>query len=458
MSELADWEAVPILVAVGGAGGPMDHDFFEDCLARIEAGLEKAAPVDGVYLNAHGAGLTTRDDDLDGTCFSRIRAVVGPDVPIVAVLDLHGMITQRMVDAADILVAYRTNPHVDQPARSREAAELMFELWNGMRPRVAWHHVPMMAPSVTLGTRSQEPYGRLIDLGQARLAADSRIANVSILCGFNPADCVHNGFHVVVTARENAGVAGELAADIARHAWAARADYRLQLTPIDTAVDQVKTALRADGDSRWILADVADNPGAGARGNTVHLLRACVEAGVPEGILGLFYDPDLAEEAFEHGTGHSFVARFNRAETSAFSEPWSHEATVLNLDDLAVTPARGMLAGRKLRLGRCALLDVAGIQVAVSSIRQQITSDDYLSAIGADTSRARLFIVKSRGHFRAGFDHLVDDDHIIEVDCPALATPNLQALPWEHVLRPIYPLDPDLSWSPEDGSIAADAT
>ncbi|MDZ7686132.1 MAG: MlrC C-terminal domain-containing protein [Gammaproteobacteria bacterium] len=158
--------------------------------------------------------------------------------------------------------------------------------------------------------------------------------------------------------------------------------------------------------------------------------------------------PELVADAFEHGVGATFNACFNRAETNTFSEPWEHEATVRHLDDVTVTPARGMLEGRRIRLGRCALLAVGGIEVAVSSIRQQITSDDYLAAIGADTESARVFIVKSRGHFRAGFDHLVDDANIIEVDCPALATPNLHALPWNKVMRPIYPLDPEMEWSP----------
>ncbi|MDZ7686131.1 MAG: M81 family metallopeptidase [Gammaproteobacteria bacterium] len=152
MSALREWEAVPILVAIGGAGGPMDHGFFEECLGKIEARLAAAAPVDGVYLYAHGAGLTTRDDDFDGTYFARVREIVGPDVPMIAVLDLHGIGDREMVNAADILIAYRTNPHVDQPERAREAADLMHEMWDGMRPQAAWQHVPMMAPSVTLGT------------------------------------------------------------------------------------------------------------------------------------------------------------------------------------------------------------------------------------------------------------------------------------------------------------------
>jgi len=448
MSELRNWELLPVLVAIGGAGGPMDHGFFETCVDRIEQALGALQPVDGVYLYAHGGGLTTETDDLDGAYFRRVRAVVGSQVPIVAVLDLHGLITDAMVEAADVLVAYRTNPHVDQPARSREAAELMDELLEGMTPRVAWHDVPMMAPAVALGTGEGQPYGELIEAGQARAARDPRIANVSILCGFNPADSIHNGFHVVVTAREAQAAADALASELAEKAWRERARYELNLTPLEQAVDLARGVSRQHAGAQWILADVADNPGGGARGNTTYLLRALLEAGVAGALVGLFYDPALAAEAHERGQDAVFRARFNRDEDDAFSEPLAWRARVVALTDATVTPSRGMLEGRAIRLGPCALLEVDGVRVAVSSIRQQITSDDYFSALGADPTAARILVVKSRGHFRAGFDHLVPAERTVEVDCPGLATPNLHALPWRHVRRPIYPLDPELDWTP----------
>jgi len=450
MSELRDWQPLPVLLAIGGAGGPMDHAFFESCIQRIEHELIALQPIDGVYLYAHGGGLTTQTDDLDGWYFQRVRETVGPDVPIVAVLDLHGMITTAMVEAADVLVAYRTNPHVDQPARSREAAELMNEMFEGMAPRVAWQHVPMMAPAVALGTGEGQPYGDLIETGQTRCAQDPRIANVSILCGFNPADSVHNGFHVVVTGRGSQAAADALATELAERAWRDRGRYELNLTPLHRAVDIARMVSSQQSAEQWILADVADNPGGGARGNTTFLLRALLEAGVGGVLVGLFYDPALAAEAHQRGEGAMFLARFNRDETNAFSEALEWQARVVALTDATVTPRRGMLKGRSIRLGPCALLELGGVQVVVSSVRQQITSDDYFIACAADPAAAQVFVVKSRGHFRAGFDHLVPDERIVEVDCPGLATPNLQALPWRDVRRPIYPLDPDLEWTPDE--------
>jgi len=448
MSELRDWQLLPVLVAIGGAGGPMDHAFFESCIQRIERELIALQPIDGVYLYAHGGGLTTQTDDLDGWYFRRVRQIVGPEVPIVAVLDLHGLITTTMVDAADVLIAYRTNPHLDQPARSREAAELMNEMFEGMTPQVAWHHVPMMAPAVALGTGEGQPYGDLIEAGQTRCARDPRIANVSILCGFNPADTAHNGFHVVVTARGSQSAADALATELAERAWRNRGRYELNLTPLARAVEIARKVSSQQSAEQWILADVADNPGGGARGNTTLLMRALLEAGVSGVLLGLFYDPALAAEAHQRGEATVFPARFNRDETDVFSEALEWQARIVALTDATVTPRRGMLKGRSIRLGPCALLELDGLRVVVSSVRQQITSDDYFSACAADPAAARLFVVKSRGHFRAGFDHLVPDERIVEVDCPGLATPNLQALPWRDVRRPIYPLDLDLEWTP----------
>ena len=197
------WVPVPILVTAAEPGGPVDHAFFSATLAEMERRLTGAMPLDGVYASLHGAMISTESDDPDGELLAMIRRVVGVDAPLIATLDLHANISERMVAEADILVAYRTNPHIDQEARAAEAARLMLEMFDGMRPETAFIRLPICAPTTTLLT-AEGAYADMIDLGQK--AKTGAIANVSAVAGFIYGNSVHNGISVIVTAR------GDLAA------------------------------------------------------------------------------------------------------------------------------------------------------------------------------------------------------------------------------------------------------
>ncbi|HVT36274.1 MAG TPA: MlrC C-terminal domain-containing protein, partial [Nevskiaceae bacterium] len=195
------------------------------------------------------------------------------------------------------------------------------------------------------------------------------------------------------------------------------------------------------------FADVADNPGGGGRGNTTELLRALINAGAGGVQLGVMFDPALVRDAHGAGVGANIQAHFNREEPSPLSKPLQAPAQVIALTDGRFRATRGVLAGTQVNLGASCLLRIGGIDVAVISIRQQICSAETLEHFGLDPAQARCLVLKSRGHFRAGFAHLVRDENIFEVDAPGLATPNFASLPWRALPRPLYPLDADMEWA-----------
>ena len=202
MEAAGGWTPVPILLGLVEAGGPLDHGFYTQTLAEMRRRLEAAGPLDAVYICNHGAMTTTETKDPDGEIFAMVREVVGAGTPIIATLDLHGNVSDRMVDSVDAIVAYRTNPHVDMLARGHEAAGLLLELLDGLRPEVAFLRLPVTPPTVTLLTENG-PYGDLIDYGQSLVGDD--IANVSILGGFAYSDTPKNGLAIIVTARRAGG-------------------------------------------------------------------------------------------------------------------------------------------------------------------------------------------------------------------------------------------------------------
>jgi len=414
-------------------------------LDTITRGLKAALPVDGVYFCAHGAAITTEEDDPEGVLFERIREIVGPDVPVVATFDLHANVSDRMVDNIDAFIGYRTNPHLDMRERGLEAAAILRELLAGAKTERVRLRLPIVPPTVTLLTAAG-PYAEMIELGQRRM--NPVIMNVSVMGGFAYADTAKNGLSVIVTARGDRAAAASLAAEIAQYGWDNRSRFYPKLTSLDEAVQKALSAARDPSLPALAFADVADNPGGGGRGNTMFLLRAFAEAGVKGALFGVIYDPPLAAEAHRHGLHYNFDARFNREETTKFSEPWSAPARVAALHDGNCVGRRGIYAGTRLTLRPCAALAIGGITVVIVSHRVQCADPIFFEMMGLDIAKARAVVVKSRGHFRGGFDEFFGPDRIVEVDLPGLTSPMLNRFEWTRLPRPVIPLDDDVQWRP----------
>ena len=455
MDATGPWSPVPVLMAAAPPGGPIEQAVFLEFLDEMRRGLAAALPLDGVYIASHGASSATGDEDSDGTLAEMVRRVVGPAVPVVCSHDLHCNVSERMLAALDGFVAYRTNPHVDQAERAAEAADLLRELLGGGRFAKAFIRLPLAPPTVTLLTK-EGPYADLIRDAEALMRADPAIANASVAGGFVYGDLPKCGMTVTVTARDgDLARARRAALTLARRAWAERQRHTRRLLSVAEATE---IALAAGRDERppVIFADSGDNPGGGGRGNTAWLLSALHEARAQGVVFGVFVDPALAAEAHAQGEGARFHAVFNRVE-SEFSKRFEAPARVLRLSDGKGVGRRGTMAGRAFDLGPSALLELegSGLRVVVISLRRQCHEPRMLEMFGINIAEARTVVVKSRGHFRAGFDEFFPDDRIFEVDAPGLTSPVLANFSWKRLPRSIFPLDPEAEWREPDWAEAA---
>jgi microcystin degradation protein MlrC len=449
MDATGPWVAQPIVIASAPPGGPIEQGLFQAFCDKVRIGLAAALPVDAVYIPSHGASSAGGDEDSDGTLVALVRRIVGSAVPIVVSHDLHCNVSERLVDACDALVVYRTNPHMDQRERAAESADLLREMLAGMRSAKAFIRLPLAPPTVTLLT-AEGPYADLMAYGQSFAGgpiANVSIANVSIAGGFVFSDLPKCGMTITVTARGDAAAARDTALAIARRAWAERGRYTRDLLSVPDAVALARRAA-AGSIPPVILADSADNPGGGGRGNTAWLMRALHEAAVPDVVLGVFVDPDLAREAHAAGVGAHLSAVFNRVE-SEFSKRMEAGAVVEALTDGSAVGRRGVSAGRRFDLGPSALLrlDGSGMRVVVGSLRRQLAEPVMLEMHGIDIAAARCVVVKSRGHFRAGFDEFFLTHQVFEVDTPGLTSPVLANFNWKRLPRPVFPLDPGAAWN-----------
>jgi len=168
-------------------------------------------------------------------------------------------------------------------------------------------------------------------------------------------------------------------------------------------------------------------------------------------IFGVFNDAAVAAKAHELGEGAIFTASFNSQEHQEFSLPFDCEAKVVKLSDGKYVGRRGVLRNVSSDMGPSALLDLGGIQLVVITNRCQCMDPMQFEMFGLDIAQARVVVVKSRGHFRGGFDEFFNTGQIYEVDCPGLTSPILANFTWTKLPRPVYPLDEETSWTPPTG-------
>jgi microcystin degradation protein MlrC len=462
LRDLRDVELVPGPVYVAPAGGPMRHGDFTVMADAIDRALAEAEPLDACAFFGHGAGVTTEDHDPDGTLLTRARRRLGPHVPLVVVLDFHANVTAAMCAASDVLVGYRTNPHVDIGDRAVEAAEHVHELLDGRRTVRAWCPLPLALPQIALLTDPAEPLGIVVAEAEGALVAPIR--NVSVFGGFALSDVAGAGTSIVVTADCDGDPEGDLAAELAERlaarTWSLRHDFRVRTTAIADAVAAALAAARGER-APLVLADVADNPGGGAPGTTTFVLAA-LDAALNRGgltaaggsvderavVLGLQCDPAVVRQAQLAGVGATIEVTFNAGSTDPLATPFTATATVLHLASGTFVPSHGIYTGARRNPGDVCALRIGALRVGVCSRAIQTAEPEAFEHVGLDPTSAAVIVVKSRGHFRAGFAHLPACADVIEVGAPGVATAAIDTVAWAHLTRPSFPLDPDTTFQP----------
>ena len=292
-------ECARVNLPVSGAGesAPVTAECYDAITQEILDGLRKAGPLDGVFLDLHGAMVAENAPDGEGVLLARVREVVGPDVPVVAALDLHGNITQAMVDHADCLVGFRTYPHVDMAETGRRAAAELDRLMKGGPNAKAFRQLDFLIPIAWQSTLG-EPGGRLY-----RAASEDKdgLFTASLFMGFPAADFADCGPSVIAYAATQ-----ELADAVADRVANSVADAESEFAgrayePIEGVREAMRLAQTAS--KPVLIADTQDNPGAGGDSDTTGILRALVECNAQRAAIGLIRDAAAAKAAHEAGVG-----------------------------------------------------------------------------------------------------------------------------------------------------------
>ena len=402
-----------------GAASPSAHvtaDAFERIAGELIKNLEKAKPVDGVYLDLHGAMVVETYDDGEGELLRRVREAVGPRVPVVASLDLHANVTRAMVELADGLVAYRTYPHVDMAETGARAARLLHEvLKTGKRPERGFHQLDYLT-----GIPSQcsfiEPCKSIYEeLGKLE---QRHGVSLSFTPGFPMADFGDCGMAVF-------GYGSTSAVDELRGIVAdAEKDFAMELHDAPDAVRRAKT--RGEAGKPVVMADTQDNPGAGGNGDTTGLLRSLIDQNAQDAVLGMLIDGASAQRAHEAGQGASVVFNLGGKSRIPGDAPLAGEFTVERLGDGKFTCTGPMFKGFRMTLGNMALLRsraAPGVRVVLASRKCQAADQEMFRHVGVEPRKQRIVALKSSVHFRADFEPIAKEVLVVKSPGPALADP-----------------------------------
>ena len=397
-------ELVPLIWGQGGAGGYITDDCFERIVGELVGMLSQAMPVDAVYLDLHGAMCSLTYEDAEGEVLRRVRACVGPDIPVVVSLDYHANVSAATAALTDGMAIYLTYPHIDrQGTGSRAARILMRVLDEGIPSGRAIRRIPFLLP-LNFQCTLIEPTKGIVDASVA--GEGGEILDLCYAAGFPPSDLDECGPSVVCHAYSQE--AADAAADRLAAMVIAREDQFSEplMEPDDAVVEAMRIAETAS--KPVVIADTQDNPGCGGTCDTTGLLEALVRHDAQGTAMCVMWDADAAEAAHAAGEGARITIDLGGKHGPEGVTPYHGTFTVTALTDGRFVTTGRSIGGRRINIGPTALLTLGGVSIVVASKRMQAYDQDIFRHIGVAPEKQKILVLKSTCHFRADFDPIAE--------------------------------------------------
>jgi microcystin degradation protein MlrC len=443
--DLADrlgWKVVHPLSAFAQPAGKVTSDAFEHLLSIITAALKKALPVDGVLLPLHGAMVAESHDDAEGEIVRRVRALVGPEVPIAVSLDLHANATDEMASLADIVTTYRTTPHTDMYETAERAGRLLDRTMKGeIEPSVVLARRPVLV-GLDHG-RTIAGYGPMVEMLAMGKSAEHEVEgvlDVGVNAGFSWSDTPFTGPTILVTGDRQRSDYKALAERLADHIWASRERSTIKLLPVEEVVRLAAEPAPA-GSGPLLIGDYTDNPGGGGHGDGTRLFEALWKAGIEDVAVGTIADPESAQVGIKAGVGATVTVDLGGKLDPRFGgKPVRLTGKVAAVSDGIYTRKGPFATGTTGTMGPSFRLDVGRMQIIVASLRTQIDDREQFRIYGIQPEKVRVLACKAMNHFRADFEAM--SRRLVYVDSGGICSKDYGQFPWTRIRRPIWPLDP----------------
>ena len=425
-------EVIPTLHAIAGPSGVVSKETYEAFRDEILEALRASDPVDGIFLDMHGAMHVEGYSDAQADFIQQIRKIAGNEVVVAASFDLHGNISKEFIDGLNIVSAYRTAPHVDgEETRARTARLLVEALKNGLSPRTAHINLPILIPGEK-GITSVEPlkslYARLNEISLMEGLMDA-----SIFVGMPWTDVARAGMSVQVVAQKDQYFPEALAQAkaLANTIWEQRANLKFDV-PTASIDDAIERALETQ-DSTVFITDSGDNVTAGAAGDGTIVLERLLSYKVSDAVLAGIVDPEAVKQCIEAGVGGKVDVSVGGKIDNVFSKPVAITGTVLRLPREHADSQQPD-----------AVVQVDGVTLVLLSRHRAFTDPSHFSAMEIDPLEHKIVVVKE-GYLFQGLRDIAPIT--VMALTPGFANQLMENIEYKYVRRPIFPLDPDMTWS-----------
>ncbi len=419
--------------------GRVENEAYEHMCNSIVA---LAKTVDALLLDLHGAMATKSHDDGEGELLRRVRSAC-PALPVCVALDMHANVTDLMIANCDVLTGYQTYPHIDMDGTARRSANIFFDMLEGRcTPVMHLDRAPMLPHVMRQGTD---------DLPNSELQAKTRrheatdCLGVSLFTGFPHADIHDAGLSCVVITDNDSAKAADVCKELLDFAWQERTKFVYETETLEQSLARADKASHATGDGPIILLDHYDNTASGGTMDTTEVLAAILAAGIDDVAVFGFYDPDVVEQMITAGVGNSVTVELGgKLEMPALevqSKPLTLTGEVKLISNGKFKARVEMSRGLTINMGRCAVLSVGSIDIAVVSRHVEPYDPECFRALGMEPTQRKYLMLKSRIHYRVGFKPIAKE--IIECAGRGVCTSDYDEVVFENVRRPIFPLDDD---------------
>lgn len=420
------------------AGGVLSGACVEEAADRISRELKnRRAEYDCIFFAMHGAAVSQIDEDVESYMLRAIRQAVG-DVKIASSLDLHGNITQEMVDLSDGYIGLKTVPHVDCYDAGYRACRLLIQTVSGeLDPQMALCRLPLLVSSAAGST--MDGAGKQVKEHLEQYVKAHNLLDATFFHGFSSTDRSCSGASVLVVAD---GYKPEKEArELAEFVWSVREGFVPETLTAAQAVDQ---ALKLKKNGYVVINECSDNPGSGCPGDSTHLLRELVRRDLPRSIMGQLVDPEAAAVCHSHRVGDRFTLAIGGKAVPQIDSPLVVQVELLALSDGTFVSVSPVNAGVTMRFGPTARVKIGNVELTVVSERFQTFDDRPFLLTGCNMDDYDIVCLKSMNHFRAYFAPIADG--IVTADTPGLRPANIKNAHFTQVVRPVYPLDEDVKF------------
>ncbi len=394
--------------------------------------------LDGICIALHGAGVAEGIDDLELYVLTELRKIVGPDLPIVVPMDLHGNVSEETANLANGIFGIRKYPHTDKADISYLAMKTLARV---MRKEITIEtkivHLPLLIP-IASGMTANKPFPEINAYMDTQIR-ERGLIYASLFQGFPYADVSCSTASVCVVSEKGAQEAAE---DIARFVWERRQYFKPNSLSPAQAFDLAEKETK---DGYIIINDMSDNPGGGCPGDGTHLLREMLKRNLPGSIFGFMCDEKAVTQVWGHKPGEKLDLTLGGNHEKIFGEPLLlKDALVISLSDGNFIHNSPNVFGLSGKLGKTVRVRVGNVDIIIVSIRSQTFDDRPFLITGADINDYRYVALKSTQHFRGYFQDKAAI--IIPCDPPGLSTSDLTAFTYQKIPRPVYPLDEDVTF------------